>query len=89
MKIFILTLSLFLCLSFLISSASAYPVFAPKGHKLKVHWAVVQSKPGKMDEISAIGARTVAKYTPGEKGSYSLYGAVAKENENIMRLLEI
>ena len=89
MKIFTLTLSLFLCLSFLISSASAYPVFAPKGHKLKVHWAVVQSKPGKMDEISAIGARTVAKYTPGEKGSYSLYGAVARENENIMRLLEI
>ena len=87
MKIF--TLILFMCLLFTSSSAFAYPVFAPKGHNLKVHWAVVQSKEGKMDEISAIGARTVAKYTPDEKGTYSLYGAIAKENANIMRLLEI
>ncbi|MBQ7152101.1 MAG: carboxymuconolactone decarboxylase family protein [Synergistaceae bacterium] len=89
MKAFLLILSAFLCLSVLVGSAFAYPVFAPEGHKLKVHWAVVQSKEGKMDEISAIGARTVAKYTPHEKGSYSLYGAIAKENKNIMRLLEI
>ena len=89
MKIFELIIFIFLCLATYTNSASAYPVFAPEGHKLKVHWAVVQSKEGKMDEISAIGARTVAKYTPNEKGSYSLYGAIAKENENIMRLLEI
>ena len=89
MKIFELIIFIFLCLAVFTNSASAYPVFAPEGHKIKVHWAVVQSKEGKMDEISAIGARTVAKYTPNEKGSYSLYGAIAKENKNIMRLLEI
>lgn len=89
MRLFTLILLAFLCLSVLAVSAFAYPVFAPEGHKLKVHWAVVQSKEGKMDEISAIGARTVAKYTPYEKGSYSLYGAIARKNKNIMRLLEI
>ena len=86
MKIFALVM---LFISLMANVSFAYPVFAPEGHKLKVHWAVVQSKEGKMDEISAIGARTVAKYTPNEKGSYSLYGAIAKENKNIMRLLEI
>ena len=89
MKIFGFIVFIFVCMAVLTKSASAYPVFAPEGHKLKVHWAVVQSKEGKMDEISAIGARTVAKYTPNEKGTYSLYGAIAKENSNIMRLLEI
>ena len=89
MKIFEFLLLTLLCVLLVPKSASAYQVFAPEGNKLKVHWAVVQSKEGKMDEISAIGARTVAKYTPHEKGSYSLYGAIAKENKNIMRLLEI
>ena len=51
------------------SQAWGYSVFAPEGHTLKVHWAVLQAKPGKMPEMAAISARTVAKYTPNEKGS--------------------
>ena len=77
-------------LSLLITNlANSYPVFAPEGHNLKTHWAVVESKDGKMQEMAEIGARTVAPYTAKELGSYSLYGAVAKENPNILRLLEI
>ena len=71
------------------SSAYAYPVTAPEGKTLKVHWAVLQAKPGKMQEIAAISARTVAKYTPHESGSYSLYGAIDADNPDIMRILEI
>ncbi len=69
--------------------ARAYPVTAPEGKTLKIHWAVLQAKPGKMPEISAISSRTVAKYTPHEKGSYSLYGGIDAQNPDIMRLLEI
>lgn len=69
--------------------AWAYPVTAPKGKTLKVHWAVLQAKPGKMLEMAAISSRTVAKYTPHEKGSYSLYGAIDSQNPDLMRILEI
>ena len=71
------------------SQAWGYSVFAPEGHTLKVHWAVLQAKPGKMPEMAAISARTVAKYTPNEKGSYSLYGGLDSRNPDIMRILEI
>ena len=70
-------------------SAFAHAVFAPEGKTLKVHWAVLQAKEGKMSDMAAISARTVAKYTPNEAGSYSLYGALAKENPDLMRILEI
>ena len=71
------------------SQALAYPVTAHEGKTLKIHWAVLQAKPGKMAEMAAISARTVAKYTPNEPGSYSLYGAIDAQNTDIMRLLEI
>ncbi len=71
------------------SSAHAYPVSAPEGKTLKIHWAVLQATPGKMPDIAAISARTVAKYTPHESGSYSLYGGIDAKNPDIMRLLEI
>ena len=71
------------------SQAHAHTVFAPEGHTLKVHWAVLQAKSGKMQEMAAISARTVAKYTPNEKGSYSLYGAIDTDNPDLMRILEI
>ena len=67
MKILLLFLLVMMCAS----QAFAYQVTAPKGKTLKVHWAVLQAKPGKMQEMAAISARTVAKYTPQEKGSYS------------------
>ena len=69
--------------------AQANTIFAPDGKKLKVHWAVLESKPGKMAEMAAISARTVAKFTPSESGSYALYGAVDAKNHDIMRILEI
>lgn len=69
--------------------AFAYSVFASEGKTLKVHWAVLEAKEGKMSEMAAISSRTVAKFTPNEKGSYSLYGAIAKENHDLMRILEI
>ena len=69
--------------------AWAYPVTAPEGKKLKVHWAILQSKPGKTGEMAAISARTVAKYTPNEAGSYSLYGGVNANDPDTMILLEI
>lgn len=86
MKIFTLII-LFVILS--VSQAFGYSVHAPEGKTLKIHWAVLEAKPGKMSEMAAISSRTVAKFTPNEKGSYSLYGAVAKENPDLMRILEI
>ena len=71
------------------SRAWAYSVTPPGDNPLKVHWAVLQAKPGKMPEIAAISARTVAKYTPNEPGSYCLYGGVDAQNPDIMRILEV
>ena len=79
----------FLFLTLITGSSYAYSVFAPEGKTLKVHWAVLQSKPGKMMDMAAISSRTVAKYTPNESGSYSLYGAIDSKNPDIMRILEI
>ena len=71
------------------SMANAHTLFAPEGKTLKVHWAVLQSKTGKMSDMAAISSRTVAKFTPNEAGSYALYGAVDRENPDIMRILEV
>ncbi|MBQ3401926.1 MAG: antibiotic biosynthesis monooxygenase [Synergistaceae bacterium] len=71
------------------SSAHAHTVFAPEGKTLKVHWAVLTSKPGKMSDMAAISSRTVAKFTPSEAGSYALYGAVDRNNPDVMRILEV
>ncbi|MBQ7154204.1 MAG: antibiotic biosynthesis monooxygenase [Synergistaceae bacterium] len=79
---------MFVCLMFA-GQAEAHTVFAPAGKTLKVHWAVLQAKPGKMQEMAAISARTVAKYTPNESGSYSLYGGIDAKNPDLMRILEI
>ncbi|MBQ7734245.1 MAG: antibiotic biosynthesis monooxygenase, partial [Synergistaceae bacterium] len=86
MKIFVLVM---LFVSLMANASFAYPVFAPEGKTLKVHWAVLEAKPGKMAEMSAISARTVAKFTPKESGSYSLYGGIDKDNQDLMRILEI
>ena len=86
MKILVFMMML---LSLMVGQASAHTVFAPEGRKLKIHWAVLQAKPGKMSDMAAISVRTVAKSTPKESGTYSLYGAVDAHNPDIMRLLEI
>ncbi len=69
--------------------AYAYPVTAPEGKTLKVHWAVLEAKTDRMSEMAAISARTVAKYTPNESGSYSLYGGIDSDNPDRMLILEI
>ena len=67
----------------------AHTVFSPEGKTMKIHWAVLESKTGKMSDMAAISSRTVAKATPNESGTYSLYGAIDASNPDIMRLLEI
>lgn len=86
MRVFMLA---FFVVMFMASSAFAYMIATPKGKTLKVHWAILEAKPGKMPDMAAISSRTVAKYTPNESGSYALYGAIAKENHDLMRILEI
>ena len=75
--------------AFMSGTAGAYSIFSPAGKTLKVHWAVLEAKPGKMGEMAAISARTVAKYTPNEAGSYALYGGLDAKKPDVMRLLEI
>lgn len=86
MRVFMLA---FFVVTFTASSVFAYTIAAPEGKSLKIHWAVLEAKPGKMGEMIAISSRTVAKYTPNESGSYALYGAIAEENHDLMRILEI
>ena len=86
MKIFALII---LFISLMANTSFAHTVFAPDNKNLKVHWAVLEAKSGKMSEMSAISARTVAKFTPHESGSYSLYGGLDKANPDLMRILEI
>ena len=82
-------LSLILIALMIPSMAQAHTLFAPEGKTLKVHWAVLEAKPGKMSDMAAISVRTVAKFTPNEPGSYALYGAVDRNNPDIMRILEV
>lgn len=55
-------------------------ICAPEGKKLKVHWTVLEAKPGKMSDMAEISSRTAALYTPNEPGSYALYGAIDSQN---------
>lgn len=86
MRILLLTM---LCVAVWSGRAFAHTVFVPEGKAMKIHWAVLQAKPGKMAEMAAISVRTVAKSTPNESGSYSLYGGIDAKNPDVMRLLEI
>ena len=54
-----------------------------------VHWAVLESTPGNLAAMGAIGAKTVGPQTAKESGTYALYGGVDAENHDLMRLLEI
>lgn len=86
MKIFVMAI---LFAALMNGIAFAHTVFSPEGKTLKIHWAVLEAKPGKFPDMAAISARTVARSTPNETGTYSLYGAIDKANPDIMRLLEI
>lgn len=76
-------------LLFATQPAIASPIASPAGKTLKVHWAVVEAKPGTMDQMLALGAKDVAPYSAKEDGTYAIYGAVDKNKPEVLRLLEI
>lgn len=73
----------------LTATATAKSVRTPEGNFPRVQWAVVESTEGTMPQIIEMGARILAPTTAKESGTYALYGAIEKNNPNVMRLLEI
>ena len=71
------------------AAASAKSVRTPEGNMPRVQWAVVKSVEGEMTRIIDMGAKILAPTTAKEAGTYALYGAIEKNNPNLMRLLEI
>lgn len=86
MKKFLAILGVILMMT---ATASAKSVRTPEGNMPRVQWAVVESTAGAMSRMIEIGARILAPTTANEKGTYALYGAIEKNNPNLMRLLEI
>ena len=85
-KIFLLALGVILMIT---ATASAKSIRTPEGNMPRVQWAVVESAEGTMPQIIEMGARILAPTTAKEAGTYALYGAIEKNNPNLMRLLEI
>ena len=84
--------SLIFCLGgFLMGSslANAYSIRTPEGNMPMVHWAVLESTPGNLEAMGAIGAKTVGPQSAKESGTYALYGGIDVNNRDLMRLLEI
>ena len=84
--------SLMFCLGGMLMAGSvvgAHPIRTPEGNMPMVHWAVLESTPGTMQAMGAIGAKTVGPQTAKEAGTYALYGAIDVKNHDLMRLLEI
>ena len=71
------------------SLAGAQSIRTPEGNMPMVHWAVLESTPGDMMTMAAIGGKTVAPQTAKEAGTYALYGGIDVTNHDLMRLLEI
>ncbi len=73
----------------LTATANAKSIRTPEGNMPRVQWAVVESAEGKMPQILEMGTRILAPTTAKESGTYALYGAIEKDNPNVLRLLEI
>lgn len=86
MKKFLVILGVILMLT---ANVSAKSIRTPEGNMPRVQWAVVESSEGQMSRILEMGARILAPTTAKEAGTYALYGAIEKNNPNLMRLLEI
>lgn len=71
------------------ATANAKSIRTPEGNMPRVQWAVVESVEGTMPQMIEIGARVLAPTTAKEAGTYALYGAIERDNPNLMRLLEI
>lgn len=85
-KFLLLTMGVILMLT---ATADAKSIRTPEGNMPRVQWAVVESAQGKMPQILEMGARILAPTTAKEKGTYALYGAIERDNPNLLRLLEI
>ena len=85
-KIFLAILGVVLMFT---ATTSAKSIRTPEGNMPRVQWAVVESTEGAMSQIIEIGMRVLAPTTAKERGTYALYGALEKNNANLMRLLEI
>lgn len=86
MKKFLAILGVILMMT---ATASAKSVRTPEGNMPRVQWAVVESTAGAMSRMIEMGARILAPTTAKEAGTYAFYGAIEKNNPNLMRLLEI
>ena len=73
----------------LTTAADAKSIRTPEGNMPRGQWAVVESTAGAMPQIIEMGARILAPTTAKESGTYALYGALEKNNPDVMRLLEI
>ena len=71
------------------ATAEAKSIRTFEGNMPRVQWAVVESAEGTMEQILEIGARILAPTTAKESGTYALYGAIERDNPNLLRLLEI
>ena len=71
------------------TTAYAHSIRTPEGNMPMVHWAVLESTPGNLAAMGAIGAKTVGPQSTKESGTYALYGGVDVRNPDLMRLLEI
>lgn len=85
-KILLLTLGVILMFQ---ATASAKSIRTPAGNMPRVQWAFVESAAGTMSQMIEIGARVLAPTTAKEAGTYALYGAIERDNPNLMRLLEV
>lgn len=85
-KFFLLMLGVMLMMT---ATAAAKSIRTPEGNMPRVQWAVVESTAGDMSRIAEMGARVLAPTTARESGTYALYGALEKDNPDLMRLLEI
>ena len=71
------------------ATAGAKSIKTFDGNMPRVQWAVVESTAGNMENILEMGARILAPTVAKEDGTYALYGAIEKNNPNLLRLLEI
>ena len=85
-KFFLLTLGVLLMFT---ANVEAKSIRTPEGNMPRVQWAVVESAAGNMQKILDMGAKILAPTTAKESGTYALYGAIERDNPNLMRLLEI
>lgn len=87
---FFTTLSIFIMIFLLnVIPVEAKEIKNPDGSDPLVHWAILQSSEGQMENMQQMAAKHVAPYASKEDGTYILYGGVDKNNPNILRLLEI